>query len=49
MQITDSIDYKISAPLRFYKLPSCLLFATYRPYDVNNYTYLIYRFSTFQV
>lgn len=41
-QITDAIDSKISASPRFYKLQSCLLFATYRPYDVNNYFLLPY-------
>jgi hypothetical protein len=36
-QIIDSIHSKISAAPRFYKLQSCLFFARYRPYDVNNY------------
>jgi hypothetical protein len=47
-QITDSIDSKISAAPRFYKLQCCLLFATYRPYDVNNYISNEHRYFSVQ-
>ena len=41
MQITGANDSKISVLLGFYKLQSCLLFATYRHYEVNNYNEVI--------